>query len=393
MRVYSGDNPSKMYLDALGELLLFGNEVEPRGKRVKEIRPVCFEFTNPRNRAIFVEGRDVNPFFQLAEAMWILSGGSDVASISKFNSNIAQFSDDGKTFNAPYGERLRFWNKNDYRGFVFSPLDQLYDVYTKISKDLDTRQAVAVIFNPFFDNSEYTTNGGKDIPCNMILSFKVRDNKLDLSLFNRSNDIHWGLFGANLVQFSTIQEAMANWLGLDVGTYYHITDSLHVYLEDYSSQVTEKISSGKYLDSNSIPVIEMCSDLESFDRDIQRYWRAFENFKGDTLMQSAEAESFTMIFHEALQNIETSPITIEDPYIRHTMELLVVYRLYKLKLYDKAIELLNFVELSQWKVLCSRFLYDRLLKVEKGSEINRLVESLEIADDVKAFIRGEKLVG
>ena len=34
---------------------------------------------------------------------------------------------------------------------------------------------------------------------------------------------------------------MANWLGVEVGTYYQTTDSLHVYAEDYGAAITDKI--------------------------------------------------------------------------------------------------------------------------------------------------------
>lgn len=44
----------------------------------------------------------------------------------------------------------------------------------------------------------------------------------------RSNDVHRGL-PYNVVQFTTLQEVMAGWLGLEVGGYHHWSDSLHLY--------------------------------------------------------------------------------------------------------------------------------------------------------------------
>lgn len=44
----------------------------------------------------------------------------------------------------------------------------------------------------------------------------------------RSNDMIWGV-PYNIFQWTCVQEIMAGWLNLDVGSYNHISDSLHVY--------------------------------------------------------------------------------------------------------------------------------------------------------------------
>jgi thymidylate synthase len=46
----------------------------------------------------------------------------------------------------------------------------------------------------------------------------------------RSNDIDRGL-PHNLIQFTVLQELMAGWLGLEVGKYVHVMDSVHFYPE------------------------------------------------------------------------------------------------------------------------------------------------------------------
>ena len=206
----TGDNPTQLYYQAIQDLINEGDECAPRGKRVKELRPASVEFTQPFNRVSFLRTRHVNPFFMLAEAWWIISGRADVEWLTKFNANMSSFSDDGVWFNAPYGERLRTWGKNAAHNIVLNPLDQLRDAYIKLADDKDTRQAVMVISNPHFDNSRYTLGErGKDIACNLVITFKIRNNKLHMTVFNRSNDVHWGLWGANLNQFTSIQELMA----------------------------------------------------------------------------------------------------------------------------------------------------------------------------------------
>ncbi|MCR8997982.1 hypothetical protein Q6A64_08305, partial [Helicobacter pylori] len=100
---FSGSKPTQLYMDILSTVIKEGDVLAPRGKRIKEIRPVMIEFKNPIRRTTFLKGRNINPFFQVAESLWILAGRSDVGFLLDYNKNMGQFSDDGVFFNAPYG--------------------------------------------------------------------------------------------------------------------------------------------------------------------------------------------------------------------------------------------------------------------------------------------------
>ena len=67
-----------------------------------------------------------------------------------------------------------------------------------------------------------------DIPCNICSMLKVRNGRLEWSQIMRSNDIFLGL-PHNFVQFMTLQEVLAGWIGIEPGTYTHFADSLHLY--------------------------------------------------------------------------------------------------------------------------------------------------------------------
>jgi hypothetical protein len=54
---------------------------------------------------------------------------------------------------------------------------------------------------------------------------------LDITVTNRSNDLVWGLLGANYVHFSVLQEYVAARLGVAVGKYHHFSNNLHAYVE------------------------------------------------------------------------------------------------------------------------------------------------------------------
>ena len=55
----------------------------------------------------------------------------------------------------------------------------------------------------------------------------------------RSNDIVFGL-PYNFLQFTFLQEIIAGWLNVDVGEYMHISDSLHMYVNNECSIDIEK---------------------------------------------------------------------------------------------------------------------------------------------------------
>ena len=359
MYTFSGNNPTQLYMDILSTIIKDGDVLAPRGKRIKEIRPVMIEFKNPLRRTTFLKGRTINPFFQVAESMWILAGRSDVGFLLDYNKNMGQFSDDGFFFNAPYGERLRFWNKSDANKFIYNPMDQLRDVYEKIKADPDTRQAVAVIYNPLFDNID---NDTKDRPCNLLLSFKLRNGKLDLSVYNRSNDLHWGTFGANLCQFSTILEAMATWLNVEVGSYYQITDSLHVYLDDYGAKITEDIEKvyGVNLETDESPVVEdfaelldpnprMSYSMDELSRSLNHYFSLVDAIMSsdETYMHDGDSA------HVLLNQIKDIP----DEYMRVTLLLMVAKQAMNRGMKDTVATAMNWVPLCEVKVSALRFLY------------------------------------
>jgi hypothetical protein len=193
--------------------------VAPRGMQTLEYRGLWVtEYTNPTERVLFETARDAHPFFHFMEALWIMAGRRDVEWISYYLSNIRKYSDDGIVFNASYGYRIRHHFGRD----------QLLEVINHLQQDNDSRRAVIGLWDPLRDlNLE-----SKDLPCNDLITFKVRDGKLDITVMCRSNDAIWGAYGANAVQFSFIQEFIARALRLKCGTYCQVSDSLHVYTDN-----------------------------------------------------------------------------------------------------------------------------------------------------------------
>lgn len=204
-----------------------------RGGNVRELLDVKTVITNPYRRCVGGYGRNINVFFLLAEAMWIAAGRKDVEFLTIFNSRMADFSDNGETFHAPYGWRLRHWGIASESESADPGLDQVAEAIRLLSADPDTRQVVMSIWNPKFDLGVKT----KDLPCNDMVMLKIRDGKLVTTIQNRSNDLHWGL-PTNIFQFSFLTEIMSLCLGIELGVQTHNSQSLHVY---EWNDITEKM--------------------------------------------------------------------------------------------------------------------------------------------------------
>lgn len=214
---------------------------ESRDGKVKEVLDMKTTLLNPYRRCVGGCERDINIFFLLAEAMWIALGRKDVAFLTLFNKKMSDFSDDGKTFHAPYGYRLRHFGIRTEDSFVDDNLnaskgyDQVIDAIKIFTENPNSRQVVMSIWNPNFDLGYKT----KDIPCNDIVMLKIRNGKLITTIQNRSNDLHWGL-PTNIFQFSFLTELMSGALGVELGTQTHNSQSLHIYeWNDIASKMSE----------------------------------------------------------------------------------------------------------------------------------------------------------
>lgn len=195
------------------------------GRAVKSRTPVTTHYLKPQERVLFDAKRDANPFFHLAESLWMLAGQRDVAFVSQFVKRMAEYSDDGETFHSAYGWRWRnhFSSPNDHTGEY---RDQLDAVVQQLAKDPHSRRAVIGIWDPAMDLNKQS----KDLPCNLGAKVWLENqHTLHLMVYNRSNDVAWGAYGANAVQFSMLQEYLAMRLGVRMGELWQVSGDWHMY--------------------------------------------------------------------------------------------------------------------------------------------------------------------
>ena len=216
---------------------------ESRAGQTQELLHVAISISNPKQKWVVSREPVLNIAFALAEVIWIISGRRDLRFLEYWNRGLSKFVGSGPNTHGAYGYRLR-----EHLG-----IDQLQQAYDILSSNPDSRQVVLQIWDSAVDAAlPDGTPADQDIPCNIFSMIKVRDEKLQWTQITRSHDLFLGM-PYNFVQFISMQEILAGWLGVEVGTFTQFSDSLHIY-ERHSSQVQKSLS-------ESLPFVETSESL------------------------------------------------------------------------------------------------------------------------------------
>lgn len=324
--------------EALGQgIQLIKTSAEPidsrAGMTLEVPSPVATVYRNPWERVLISKVRDANPFFHLMEAMWILAGREDVKFLTEFNKRMAEYSDDGLVFNAPYGHRLRSGVAHQH--------DQLAQVIETLRNDPNSRQAICQIWN----DSDLQCKT-KDKACNMSIVFRIRNGKLCMTAYNRSNDMIWGAYGANVVQFSMIQEYVAAHLDLPLGEYTQVSNSYHIYTDGAGGAVWDRIKDSFdadeniYDDSVHNTVYMLGHDMQAFEHDIAQFFNAYDQFGIEELgeLRCWQSQYFNQLI----------------------MPVLCIYLIHKQHGPEQALKYTHTILADDWKLACEDWLTNRM---------------------------------
>lgn len=209
---------NEAWIETLRYIEEHGEYFSPRGLKIKEVRNFSICITEPKKRLIYNPIRKMSLPYAFGELIWYLTGDNSLKTMEYYSKRMKNFSDDGWTLNSAYGYRI--FGKHEQIGF-----NQFEEVISKLKNDKDTRQAIVHLHTP----SNKVT---KDEVCTLTLQFMIRNDKLEMFVNMRSNDIVWG-FTYDMFNFTMIQELIANELGIEMGAYYHNAASMHIYEKDF----------------------------------------------------------------------------------------------------------------------------------------------------------------
>lgn len=227
------------------DLLKEGDEVPSRAGLTKEFTHVGITLTESWRRELLVAHRRPNIAAQIAETAWVLAGRDDIGWLKHYLPRATDFSDDGLTWRAAYGPRLR------------SQLDYVVDT---LKADPTSRQAVISLWDPIIDSEP-----GKDIACNNWLHFLSRGDELHLQVGIRSNDIIWGWSGINAFEWSVLLEVVAYLVGMRMGKLHFSVSSEHIY-DQHWNRAREIVEAPQHHSvAADSPAFLQCADLDDLD--------------------------------------------------------------------------------------------------------------------------------
>lgn len=304
--------------------------------------PVTITYSSPQERVLFNSARDVNPFSLMYESLWTISGRNDVQPISYYTARMTEFSDDGETWHGAYGHRWR-------HRFGF---DQIDTAVRLLEESAGTRRIVINMWCPRADLLEQKA-GGKDYPCNTHLYLSVRDGRLSLTVCNRSNDLIWGLTGANYVVFSFLLEYLASRVGVEIGEYHHFTNNLHVY-DRHVAEIPKWLAAYDGIKGNNEydgytgeggivlhKTVPLVRDPATFDREVKLLVEQFSN-----------GTNGPVDFPNGTEYSEPFLETVAVP-------VFTAFRLYKHKLPADALAEASRIKADDWRIACTAWLKRR----------------------------------
>jgi thymidylate synthase len=238
---YHADPFRKIYDD----LLNHGKMTHPRGTTCLEIENYVYELPPYVRFTNFVD-RKLNLNYIKNEFLWYLRG-------DKYDTSICNHASMWKNLICRDGSI-----RSNYGQYIFGMQKQFDVVVEELKRDKDTRRAVIMILGV-----EQLLIPGPEISCTYSMSFRIRENKLNMSVRMRSQDSVYGL-GNDVPSFSFVHEMVYvsikdNYPGLELGVYCHSADSFHVYEKHF--QMIDNIRHGSEYILIDCPLMSSLSEV------------------------------------------------------------------------------------------------------------------------------------
>ena len=169
-----------------------------------------FTLRHPELNEIKTDFRNWNKIYANREFEWYLSQDRSIDQIARYAPIWKDHADDHGLVNSNYGYQ---WSRNN----------QLDYVINELKRDPESRRAAISIY----DGKEHA-DYAKDTPCTYAIGFQIVNNKLEMSVLMRSNDLWFG-FCNDQYCFSELMKIVADELSIGLGSYYHFAQNFHIY--------------------------------------------------------------------------------------------------------------------------------------------------------------------
>ena len=191
----------------------------------KALFNIGFEMEKPDEVDIKESWRNWKKDYASAEFQWYLTGDPNVSKLGDI-----------------YGKVPKIWTKmanelgqvNSNYGAQWERRGQLDKVIKMLRRNPDTRQATISIY----DGKEMDQYK-HDTPCTYAIQFTVVNDRLNMCVTMRSNDLWYG-FCNDQYCFSRLQQMVSEETDYELGSYFHFAHNLHLYEKDLGKFLPQK---------------------------------------------------------------------------------------------------------------------------------------------------------
>lgn len=231
----SYDNFNEAYSDILRDVLYrYDYLVSPRGVEIRELLNYSFTVRSPTCEPVRTRDLERNATiaaYTQKELDVYCSGSNLVSDFARASTFWNKIANPDQTINSAYGHLLWVNAPCGDPRFTDKRLTPWQWAKQSLIADKDTRQAII-----YFNLPIHAWQGNKDFPCTLTGLFNIRDDKLNLSIVMRSNDVVLGLpydyiFWVFLLD-KMLEDLRSTYPNLKKGSCTHFAHSLHLYTKD-----------------------------------------------------------------------------------------------------------------------------------------------------------------
>jgi len=203
-----------------------GREVEARGAKTRNIRDLAIVLNSNHSVLTSFEARKMSLAYAKREWLWYLGADPYDSSIERHATAWAKIKQPDGSYFSNYGQYI-FGSPTN-----LDMASQFEFVVDTLHTDRDTRRASMVLLRP-----EHLFESNPDVVCTYAINFGIEGDRLDMTVMMRSNDVIFGFTNDAFCfwQLHTFVHAMLSdrYPDLQLGTYTHFTNSMHVYERHY----------------------------------------------------------------------------------------------------------------------------------------------------------------
>lgn len=204
-------NPTQAFESTFEDILLNGEDFSG----TKALFNVSFTIEDPSDKVITTPQRKFKIDYAEYEWDWYRKGDRDAK-------EIAERAKIWKNMMVPFTTEV-----NSNYGFFWKYNNQYVRMIEELKSNKESRRAMLVHYG-IFELDRYK----HDTPCNVVLNFYVRNDKLHLTVFARSIDIVFG-FCNDQYTFAKLMELVCRDLSVEIGSMHWFITNCHAYPRHY----------------------------------------------------------------------------------------------------------------------------------------------------------------